>query len=166
MQKSKSDHFVFYKNFISDIILPVVYVDDIVITGSDFKGILSLKSFLHNQFRTKDLEMLKYFLRQGNWEPKPCSTPIAPNVQLIKEGKLFEDPKRYIRLVGKLNYLAVTRSDIANSVSVLSPYMSSPTVSHWATVKRILCYLKEAPERGILYKKLRYTRIECFSDAD
>ena len=39
-----------------------MYVDDIVITGSDSKGILSLKSFLHSQIHTKDLRMLKYFL--------------------------------------------------------------------------------------------------------
>ena len=48
MQKSKSDHSVFYKNSSFCIILLVVYVDDIVITGSDSKGILSLKSFLHS----------------------------------------------------------------------------------------------------------------------
>ena len=30
--------------------------------------------------------------------------------------------------------------------------MSSPTVNHWAVVEHILCYLKEAPRRGILYK--------------
>ena len=40
MQKSKSDHFVFYKNYSSSIIVLVVYVVDIVITGSDSKGIL------------------------------------------------------------------------------------------------------------------------------
>ena len=62
MQKSKSDHSVFYRNSSFCIILLVVYVDDIVITGSDSKGILSLKSFLHSQFHTKDLGMLKYFL--------------------------------------------------------------------------------------------------------
>ena len=62
MLKSKSDHSVFYKNFNSGIILLVVYVDDIVITGSDSRGILSLKSFLHSKFHTKDLGMLKYFL--------------------------------------------------------------------------------------------------------
>ena len=37
-------------------------MDDIGITGNDSKGILSLKSFLHSQFHTKDLGMLKYFL--------------------------------------------------------------------------------------------------------
>ena len=44
------------------MILLEVYVDDIVITGSDSKGILSVKSFLHGQYHTKDLGMLKYFL--------------------------------------------------------------------------------------------------------
>ena len=42
MWKSKSDHYVFYKNSSSSIILLVVYVDDIVIIVSDSKGILSL----------------------------------------------------------------------------------------------------------------------------
>ena len=62
MQKSKYNHSVFYRNFSLSIILLVVYVDDIVINGSDSKGILSLKSFLQSQFHTKDLGMLKYFL--------------------------------------------------------------------------------------------------------
>ena len=61
LQKSKSDHSVFYRNSSSGIIVLVVYVDDIVITRSDSIGISSLKSFLHGQFHTKDLGMLKYF---------------------------------------------------------------------------------------------------------
>ena len=40
----------------------VVYVDYIVITRIDSKGISSLKSFLQSQFHTKDLGMLRYFL--------------------------------------------------------------------------------------------------------
>ena len=40
--------------------------------------------------------------------------------------------------------------------------MSSPTISHWAVVEHIICYLKEAPGRGILYKKQGHTIIECF----
>ena len=56
----------------------------------------------------------------GKLGARPCSTPMAPNVQLTKEGELFEDPERYRTLVGKLNYLIVTHPDIAYSVSVLS----------------------------------------------
>ena len=53
MQNSNYDHSIFYKNSSSSIILLVVYVDDIVITRSDSKGILSLKSILHSQFHTR-----------------------------------------------------------------------------------------------------------------
>ena len=53
---------VFYINSQAGIILLVVYVDDIVITRNDMTSISSLKSFLHGQFHTKDLGMLKYFL--------------------------------------------------------------------------------------------------------
>ena len=62
MQKSKSDHSGFYRNSQAGIILLVVYVVDIITTEDDMAGISSLMSFLHGQFHTKDLSMLKYFL--------------------------------------------------------------------------------------------------------
>ena len=89
---------------------------------------------------------------------------MVPGVHLTKEGKTFEDPERYRRLVGKLNYLTVTRPNIAHSVSIVSQYMSSPTVDHWAAVEQILCYLKGT--RGILYNSHGHNRIECFSKAN
>ena len=58
--------------------------------------------------------------KTGKLGAKSCNTPRAPNVQLTEEGELFEDPERYRRLVGKLNYNTITRSDIAYLVSVLS----------------------------------------------
>ena len=62
MQKSKSDHSVFYRNSEVGIILLVVYIDDIVSAWTDMASISSLKSFLHGQFHIKDLEMLMCFL--------------------------------------------------------------------------------------------------------
>ena len=115
MQKSKSNHSVFYRNSNSGIILLVVYVDDIVITGSDSKGISSLKSFLQSQFHIKDLGMLRYFLgievmrskhgiflsqrkymldllfEIGKLGVKPCSSPMDPGVHLTREDEKFED---------------------------------------------------------------------------
>ena len=133
-----------------------------------------LKYFLGVEVMRNKQEILlsqrKYVLhmlsKTGKLGVKPCSSPMAPNVQLTKEGEPFEDTKRYRRLVGKLNNLKVTRHDITYSVSVFSQYMSSPTVNHWVVVEHILCYLKEAPRRGILYKKQGHTGIDCFSDAN
>ena len=41
-------------------------------------------------------------------------------VHLTKEDETFEDPERYKRLVGKLNYLIVTCPYIAHSINVTS----------------------------------------------
>ena len=62
MHKIKFDYSVFYRNSSSGIIMLLVYVDGIVIIGSDSKGISTFKSFLQNQFHTEDLGMLRYFL--------------------------------------------------------------------------------------------------------
>ena len=94
-------------------------MDDIIIIGSDSKDILSLKSFFHSKFHTKDLGMLKYFLgvevmrskqrillsqrkyvldmlsETEKLGAKPCSTLMAPNVQLTKERELLEDLEIY-----------------------------------------------------------------------
>ena len=115
LQKSKSDHSVFYRNYQAGIILLVVYVDDIIITGNDMAGISSLKSFLYGQFHTKDLEMLKYILgvevmrnkreislsqrkylqdllsETRKLITKPCQSPMTQSLHLTREGELFEE---------------------------------------------------------------------------
>ena len=62
LKMSKCDHSVLYQQSTTDIVLLVVYVDDIVIIESDYARISSLKSFLHMRFHTKELGQLKYFL--------------------------------------------------------------------------------------------------------
>ena len=86
--------------------------------------------------------MLDLLSETGKLGVNPCSSPTVPDIHLIREGKTFEDPESYRRLVRKLNYLTVTRPDIAHSVSIVSQYMYSPTVDHWVVVEHILCYLK------------------------
>ena len=49
--------------------------------------------------------MLDLLSKTGKLGAKPCSTPMIHNVQITKEGDLFEDPERYRRLIEKLNYL-------------------------------------------------------------
>ncbi|RVW72341.1 Retrovirus-related Pol polyprotein from transposon TNT 1-94 [Vitis vinifera] len=167
MLRSEADHSVFYHhNSSSQCIYLVVYVDDIVITGSDQEGIQRLKQHLFNHFQTKDLGKLKYFLgleiaqsssgvvmsqrkyaldileETGMLECKPVDTPMDPNVKLVLgQGEPLRDPGRYQRLVSKLNYLTIIRPDISFPMSV----------EHQAKV----CCMKTG-----------YTQIVGYTDAD
>ena len=62
MKRTNSDHSVFVRQCVKGMIILVVYVDDIVITGSDNEGIKLLKSYLSKHFHMKDLGLLRYFL--------------------------------------------------------------------------------------------------------
>ena len=54
-------------------------------------------------------------------ETKPCEAPTIPNMKLnIEYGDLLEDLEKYRRIVGKLNCLTITRSDIIFVVGVVS----------------------------------------------
>ena len=115
-----------------------VYVDDIILTGTDSEEIVSLKNFLHDQFKIKDLGRLHYFLgleilykddgviisqrkfvhdllKEFHCDNlTPMISPLDPNAKLkAHEGKLLSDPTLYRKLVGKLNFLTHTRLDIA-----------------------------------------------------
>ena len=46
----------------SDIVLLIIYVNDMVIIGSDLVTIASLKRHLQSEFEMKDLSFLLYFL--------------------------------------------------------------------------------------------------------
>ncbi|XP_071732931.1 secreted RxLR effector protein 161-like [Rutidosis leptorrhynchoides] len=92
---------------------------------------------------------------------------MIPNMKLkADDGDLFINPEKYRRIVGKLNYLTLTRLDIAFPVSVVSQFLSSPRTSHWDVVTHILKYLKDTPGHGILYQNHGHHTIEGFSDAD
>ena len=134
MTWSTSDHSVFYHHTSSrQCIYLIVYVNDIVIIGNDQDGIQKLKQHLFSHFQTKDLGKLKYFLgieivqsnsgvvmsqrkyvldileEIGKLDCKPVDTPMDPNVKLILgQGEPLQDPKRYRRLEGRLNYLTIT----------------------------------------------------------
>ena len=83
-----------------------------------------------------------------------------------EQGEPFSNPERYRRLIGKLNYLTVTRPDISFPVSVVSQIMTSPCDSHWEAVVLILRYIKSAPGKGLLFEDQGHEHIIGYTDAD
>ena len=120
----------------------------------------------HGIFLSQRKYVLDILFEIGKFGVKPCSSPMVPSIHFTREGETFEDLERFRRLVGKLNYLTVTRLDIAHPFSIISQYMSSPIVDHWVAVEQILCYLKGALGRGILYSNHGHNRLECFTESD
>ena len=60
--KSDADNSLFTLQRETGMTCLIVYVDDIIITGSDLEGIERIKSHLKMKFDVKDLGELKYFL--------------------------------------------------------------------------------------------------------
>ncbi|GKA52922.1 ribonuclease H-like domain-containing protein [Tanacetum coccineum] len=69
--QSKNDHSLFIKNKGNVSLYLLVYVDDLVINGSDVNEIEKFKSFLNNKFKIKDLGELK-----------PVMTPLPENIHM------------------------------------------------------------------------------------
>ncbi|RVW34023.1 Retrovirus-related Pol polyprotein from transposon TNT 1-94 [Vitis vinifera] len=129
-----------------------------MLRSSDQDGIQKLKQHLLPTFRPKTW---------GNSNCKPVDTPMDPNVKLVPgQGEPLGDPGRYRRLVGKLNYLTITRPDISFPVSVVSQFLQSPCDSHWDAVIRILRYIKSTPGQGVLYENRGHTQVVGYTDAD
>ncbi|RVX19573.1 Retrovirus-related Pol polyprotein from transposon RE1 [Vitis vinifera] len=146
---------------------------------------------LCRRFRTKDLGKLKYFLgieiaqsisgvvlsqrkyaldileKTGMLDRKLIDTLMDPNVKLVSgQGEPLGDLGRYRRLIGKLNYLTITRPDISFPVSVVSQFLQSPCDSHWDVVIRILRYIKSTLGQGVLYENRGHTQVVGYTDAD
>ncbi|KAL6350161.1 hypothetical protein AAG906_004100 [Vitis piasezkii] len=77
----------------------------------------------------------------------------------------LKDPTEYRTIVGSLQYLLITRPDIAFAVNKLSQYMHQPTIEHWILVKRLLRYLCGSSSDGIQLYHDSSLSLHAFIDA-
>jgi len=138
----------------------LVYVDDIIVIGSDEKEKLRLKTQLAQEFKMKELGKLKYFLGievaySRQWIficQQKCIYLNHKMSQDCKEGIII-DKGRYQRLVVRLIYLSHTRPDITYAIRVVSQFMHDHKEKHLQAIQRILRYLKATPKKGLVFKK-------------
>ena len=96
---------------------------------------------------------------------KHIETPVDAQLDL-EGGSLIEDIGLYQRLVGRLIYFTITRSDISYVVGLISQFMHFPKTIHLNLVNKILRYLKCDPGKGILMRKNDNFEIIGYLDAD
>lgn len=149
--QSTSNPNLYFAHIDTHTIALLVYVGDILLTGSCTKLITQLKGHLHKNFRTNDLGPIQRYLgvhfernptalrmhqteyavsilqQFGMEDCAPSSTPLPEGTTLSKDSATpLVDATLYRMLVGKLLFLTKTRPDITHAVSVVSRYMQNP----------------------------------------
>jgi hypothetical protein len=168
----------------------LVYVDDIILTGNDSETLTTIINKLQADFAMKDLGSLTYFLgiqatrntaglhlRQSKYiidlldrtqmtHCKPHSAPCSAGSKMSKfDGEPLSNPTEFRHIVGALQYVTLTRPDIAYSVNQLCQHMHAPTSVHLTAAKRVLRYLKGSINLGLQYGKGSLT-ITSYCDSD
>ena len=91
------------------------------------------------------------------------NTPVGSDT----EGAVFSESWQYRTVIGMLMYLAAnTRPDIAFAVHQAARFSHAPRQSHAAAVKRILRYLKETQDKGLIMSPTADQRVDCYVDSD
>lgn len=140
---SKSDASLFIRVIDIAWMFVLVYVDDIIVTGSVSSKIDDFVATLNIEFSLKDMGDLHYFLgvevthlytgslhlcqrkyildlldRWNMANAKTVNTPMVSSSCLSRDmGSPVQDPSEYRSFAGTLQYVVLTRSDIAYAVN-------------------------------------------------
>jgi len=174
-----------------ELTIVVVYVDHILLTGSNLVEIQALKHHLHTSFGIKDLGCLSYFLgfevshlpdginltqrrftqdslkEFGFLNAKSSTTPLALNCKFTSSsGVLLRYPTVYRTYIYKLNSWINTRHDISFAVQTISQFMQTPTSSYMDALEHLLRYVSGTLGQGLLLKGVDSLNLTAYSDSD
>jgi len=174
------------------VVYILVYVDDLLIAGSDDAIIGDIVKAIQSEFEIKDLgdvqkyigievskdETGDYFVSQTSYiekivkeagltDAKTSKIPLDPGYEKLKCDDACDD-KEYRKLIGMLLYVSVnSRPDITASVSILSQRLSCPTKLDLNEVKRVIRYLKGTAELKLKVSNVKNELVlEAYSDAN
>jgi len=82
------------------------------------------------------------------------------------EGTLVADVTNFRSLAGALQYLVITRPDIAYAVQQVCLHMHAPRDVHLTMLKHILRYIKGTVSLGVRLHTINTPTITAYSDAD
>jgi hypothetical protein len=176
-----------------DMLVVVLYVDDLMIAGSKLKIVEHFKRAIAERFTMTDLGNLRWLLgmevrrnrakrtieinqtayidrilqRYGMMDCKPVATPGEGTLSRLTVEDGGKPDGEYMSLVGSLVYAAmVTRLDIAHRIQVLGRHLQASGQEHWTAAKRVLKYLKGTRELGIVYGANGARDIELYGYCD
>ncbi|KAK6161819.1 hypothetical protein DH2020_005200 [Rehmannia glutinosa] len=190
-QVSTSDTSLLFSTAQDKLLLILVYVDDILVTGDDSQRVAYVIQQLNQQFSLKHLGEVHYFLgieaqklssgillnqtkyisdlltKTNMLHCKASSTPYCSGQKLsLNDSSPFSLPSLYRSTVGSLQYLTMTRPDIAYVVHKPSQFLHAPTESHWTACNKVLRYLKGSKSLGVTFTSSPRMNLEAYADAD
>jgi len=189
--KSLSEATLYVKLKDNDVLIVSLYVDDLLVTGSNELLVEEFKQEMMNVFEMTDLGLMTYFLGmevkqsknevfiyQNKYakeilkkfqmeECKATSTPMNQKEKLCKDDGADKIDEGYFRsIIGCLMYLTTTRPNILFVVSLLSRFMHRASELHLIAAKRILRYVRGTVSYGVKYDKCQSFKLHGFSDSD
>ncbi|KAJ9544788.1 hypothetical protein OSB04_024495, partial [Centaurea solstitialis] len=187
---NECDKCVYVKDTEIGYVILCLYVDDMLIIGSNDKMVKSTKNMLKARFDMKYMGLANLILviqisrtqnglalSQAHYVDKilekfnaddttVARTPIDTSHHLSKNRGEGVAQVKYSRIVGSLMYLmSCTRPDLAFAVSRLSRYTSNPSSEHWKSMIQVLRYLRYTRDYGLHYSRYPAV-IEGFSYAN
>ncbi|KAH7460339.1 Retrovirus-related Pol polyprotein from transposon TNT 1-94 [Phytophthora ramorum] len=191
-QVSAFDPCLYIKVVDGHCVLVLVYVDDVLITGSSLELIARTKTDLKTRFEMTDSGKCAFVLgielvdgpdgsvtmcqrryvddilkRFAMDECKAVVSPVDMSTRLVPSDAATKVNAPFREAVGALMHLmTATRPDIAYAVGYVSRFMENPQEEHWVAVKRIFRYLQGTKTHGICFKPGDKVDFRGYSDAD